>query len=80
MTNELIVTFEGRYVKVFSNGDKTIEFAMQLWSQVKVACIEHNCFYVLGIANTNNPLKTLEAFNHAKLFKDMGITLKYRIA
>ena len=37
-------------------------------------------YLVLGLANTTKPLQTIEAYDHAKIFTQLGITQKYRIA
>lgn len=80
MERKLVISFEGRFVRVFSTGDKSYESALSLWQQVVAKCIEHNCFKVLGIADSGKYFKTMEAFSHAKLFDELGITNKYRIA
>ena len=43
-------------------------------------CEQHDCFDVLGIANTTAPIEAFEAFDHAKLFEDLNIARPYRIA
>ncbi len=80
MQNELAVTFEGNYVQVISDGEKDFAFATQLWSEVAKVCEQHECFSVLGIANTTKPIEAFEAFDHAKLFEDLNIAHPYRIA
>jgi hypothetical protein len=80
MKNQLEITFEGEYIKVLSNGEKDLEFASRLWSQTVDACQKYDCFKILGIAETTSPVTTIEAFDHADLFKKIGITSKYRIA
>ena len=80
MKNEIIVTFEGNFIKVISNGEKNYEFALRLWSEVVSACRKNGCYKILGIAKTTRSVGTIEAYNHAQLFHDLGITQKYRIA
>ncbi len=80
LKNELKVTFEEKFVKVISNGEKNFAFSTRLWTEVSACCVANNCFKVLGIANTTTPLRTIEAFNHAQLFIDLDIDSRYRIA
>ena len=80
MANELVITFEGDHIQVLSDGAKDFEFSTRLWTGVVGACEENDCFNVLGIANTTKPLETMEAFDHGKLFQELGISRKYRIA
>lgn len=78
--NEIIITFEENYIQACSNGKKSIEFATKLWTEITNACKKHECFNVLGIANTTAPVNTIDAVNHVELFQNLDITRKYRIA
>jgi len=80
MRNSLAVTFEGDHVLVRSDGEKDMEFATEVWSQVAATCEESNCFNVLGIAKTKIPLEALDGYEHARLFRDLGIDHRFRIA
>jgi hypothetical protein len=78
--NELTITFENDHILVRSDGDKDIEFSEKLWSQVANLCQEHNCFNVLGIARSTTPLEALDGYDHARLFRELDIDGRYRIA
>jgi len=78
MDEKIIITFEGNYIKVVTHGGGA-DFARRLWSQVKDACNKHKCFSILGIGYTTN-LSTMEAFDHAALFIELGLSFNYRIA
>ena len=80
MKNELIITFEGDYIQIISNGEKNYEFSKRVWSGAMVACEKNNCYNILGIADTTVPLTALEGYEHADLFEQLGIDDKYRIA
>lgn len=80
MKNEFVITFENDHIKVISNGDKSYESSSKLWRTIKKKCETHNCFKVLGIANSEKHFDTMEAFSHADLFIDLGINHKYEIA
>ena len=80
MKNHIEITFEGEYIKFLSDGEKDLAFVSRLWRQIAEACQKHSCFKVLGIANTTLPINTMDAFDHVDLFKNLGLTSKYRIA
>lgn len=80
MQNSLTITFEGDHVLVLSDGDKDMEFAEKLWSQVSGMCQKNNCFNVLGIARTSTPQEALDGYDHARLYRELGIDGRYRIA
>jgi hypothetical protein len=80
MKNELKITFEGDYVLAIANGEKDFEFSTKLWTEVVQACRENSCLKVLGIANTTKPLRTMEAYQNAVLFRNLGLTHDFRIA
>ena len=80
MKKEIIITFEGAYVQVVANGDKDFEYATELWTSVVKACQQYDCLKILGISTTGKPLKTMEAYQHAELFRELGLTHDYRIA
>ena len=77
---EIIITFEGEYVKVIANGFKDLDFATELWTGVVEVCRENNCLNVLGLSNTTRPLRTMEAYKHADLFRELGVDHNFRIA
>ena len=80
MRNRLEVTFEGDHVRVISDGEKDFEFSVRLWTAVADLCNEHNCFKVLGIANTTSPLEAIEGYDQARLFRQLGIDKRFKIA
>jgi hypothetical protein len=80
MNKNIIISVKKDYIRVESNGEKSFEFATDLWTQVVRSCEKHNCFKILGIANTTVPINTIGAVEHVDLFKRLDITDKYRIA
>lgn len=80
MANESRVTFEGDHVKVISNGEKNIEVATRIWTEVVKVCEKHDCYRVLGIADTTVPMDIMDAYDHGKLLDELGLKKKYRIA
>jgi len=80
MSSQLTITFEDEYIQVRSDGEKNYQFALRLWMEVAETCRQHECYKVLGIARTTIPLKTLDGYNHYKIFQQAGITRRHRIA
>lgn len=80
MTNRMTISFEGDHVRVESYGDKTMAWSRQLFSAMVEACEANNCYRVLGVAESTKPLTILEGFEHVALFRELGISTKYRIA
>jgi len=80
MHNKLEVTFEGDHIRVIADGDKDYHFLYRAWRDVAAACELHDCYNVLGIANTTTPVEALEGFELAALFKEFNIDQRYRIA
>jgi hypothetical protein len=80
MSYEMSVTFKGDYVEARSIGDKSYQTAVALWSEIIEVCAQHNCYKVLGIAESSTAMPIMDSMNHAQLFKDFEITNRYRIA
>lgn len=80
MLNHITVSFEGDHILVLTEGDKDYQFLEQLWSQVARACEKHNCFDVLGIADTSTPIEAVEAYELPRIFRENSIDERYRIA
>ena len=80
MLNQITVTFEGDHILALTEGDKDYEFLEKLWSQIARACEKHQCFNVLGIANTSTPIEAVEAYELPRIFREKNIDERYRIA
>ncbi len=80
MKNEFTVTFEDDLVQVRADGAKDFDFSEKVWTEVVRVCEANGCFDVLGIANTTVPIEVMEGYDHARLFEELGIDQKYRIA
>lgn len=80
MDNKLDVTFEGDHVLVIADGDKDYRYMETLWGEVAATCEQHDCYNVLGIANTTTPVEAVEGYDLPAIFKDLHIGQHYRIA
>ena len=80
MDQDFVVTFEGDHVKIVSTGQHSIEYARAIWAEIARVCEAHACFDVLGISHTPQPLPIVDGYEHAELFRELGIDSRYRIA
>ena len=80
MRNKLEVTFEGNHIRVIADGDKDYQFQNRLWQEVTAACEENDCFRILGISDTTTPLEEVEGYDTARIFRDLNIDNRYRLA
>ena len=44
MKNYKSITYKEEYIQAESNGEKNLEFAKELWSQIVGACEKHKCY------------------------------------
>ena len=77
---DFTVNFEGDHVFVASNDQHSIAYARALWAGIVEACKAHDCYLVLAISRTPEPLPILDGYEHAELFRELGIDSRYRIA
>ncbi len=81
MKFEISVTYDNEgFINVISNGEKNIDTARQLWEQVSELSEKGDCYRVLGSAFTVKNHSTLDGYDHAKLFQEIGIDHRYKIA
>jgi hypothetical protein len=80
MKHELIITFENDYVQIISNGEKSFESSLKIWTNAVKVCQKHNCFKVLGVASSTKMHTTIESYQHGALFHQINIDHKFKIA
>lgn len=80
LSYEMTVTFMGDYVEARSIGDKSYQTAEKLWAEITRICQQHDCFKVLGIAESTRQMSVMDSINHEELFRQFGVTPKYNIA
>lgn len=56
--DQIVITYEGDHIKALSDGEKSYQFAVTLWTEIRDACLKNDCFDVLGIADTTVPIET----------------------
>ena len=80
MGDGFTVSFVEDHVRVDSYGERNLKYATALWTEVTKVCKEHDCYYVLGVSNAPGPMPITDGYDHADLFRGLGIVQKYRIA
>ena len=80
MKTEIEVTFENDYVNIIFNGEKNLDLAKKVFSRAVETCVTHNCYKILGIANTTKPISTIEMFDFNDFINELGFNYKYRMA
>lgn len=80
MSYELTILCEGDFISVCVTGARNDETSRDLWTKVASACREHRCNNILGVSNLITPISTMKAFEYPKLFNEVGITPRHRIA
>ncbi|MDJ0710439.1 MAG: hypothetical protein QNJ14_08620 [Woeseiaceae bacterium] len=74
------IDFRDGNIEVHSTGTPDRNSVAQMWRDIVDACNEHQCLYVLGIANFDAPLKVADAIDHQAIFLEAGVTIDHRIA
>lgn len=80
MNYEISVTFEGDHVLVLSSGEKDYTVVEEIWAKTSRVCETHQCFSVLGIANTSQPIEAVESYEIPAVFRRYNIDRRYRVA
>ena len=52
----------------------------RMWKDIVAATEEHNCLYILGLSNLDQPHKISDAIHHQAIFHEAGVTIDHRIA
>jgi hypothetical protein len=67
-------------IEVRTSGVPDRSSVSQMWKDIVAACAKQQCFYVLGLANIDAPLKVADAIDHQAIFLEAGVTIDHRIA
>jgi len=80
MPDKIIIEHKDDYIHVRQYGRDNYDISLDLWHRIVAACEQHNCFNILGESYTTNELSTIEAYDHIKIFRLAGVTIRHRIA
>ena len=71
---------QGNYLLVRYRGPDSLEISRNIMQQIVGACDEYECFNILVLAYIENPLSTLENYDLAAMFTEVGFSSKHRMA
>ena len=75
------VSYRNDHVRIEVHGnERGIEKARAFWTQVSALCREHDCLKVLGVSDSTGAVPTMDGYEHADMFRELGISEKTRIA
>jgi hypothetical protein len=81
MTYKLDIKLKGNYIEVNLNGNGDLQDDFDNWKKITKFCRKHKTYNILGITEVSvNPFKVIDAFDAYKMFKEVGIDTRYRIA
>lgn len=80
MNYEISITFEGDHILARTAGAKNYAVVEEIWSKISKACEKHQCFNVLGIADTSEPIEAVESYELPGVFRQFNVDRRYRIA
>jgi len=77
---EISVTFEGDHILAHVSGAGDYGVVEEVCSRISRACEKHQCFNVLGIAESSDPIEAVESYELPGVFRKYNIDARYRIA
>lgn len=80
MNYEIDVTFQGDHVLARTAGEKNYAVVEEIWSKISRVCEKHQCFKVLGIADTSQPIEAIESYELPAVFRAHNINHRYQVA
>jgi hypothetical protein len=80
MHNKIEVMFKRNLVRVIADGDKDYHYQNRLWQGISAVCEKHQCFQVFGVSHTTTPLEAVEGYDTARIFRELNIDSRYRLA
>ena len=80
MTLDYTISYEHPLINVRTAGKFDFLKAYEMWEEIVAASEENNCNRILGISNLQEPMPTMDAYDHLSIFQSVGVTEKHRIA
>ena len=74
------ICLDNHWIKVVTEGRFDFIKAFEMWEAVVAVCEEHGCHNILGVSNIDEPLPSMDAYDHLSMFEAVGVTSKHRIA
>ena len=80
MTIRYTIDFADTHIEVRVGGDPDRESLVKMWRDVVAACVENDCFDVLGLSTVERPTSLRHAIGYAKILEEAGVTPNTRVA
>nr|NQU90861.1 hypothetical protein [Bacteroidota bacterium] len=80
MSGEININNMGTHIHVKQYGDDNYGISLDLWRKIVAACDQYQCYNILGESFTEKSLSTIDCYDHAKIFKIVGVSFKHRVA
>ena len=80
MADDFTITFHGDHIRADIRAHKNYQWAERFWTAIRDACEVHQCYDVLGISESLSVMPFPDGFDHIKLFRELGLDKRYRIA
>lgn len=80
MAVQYTIEYRDSAIEVHVSGTPDRESLSQMWKDIIAATKEHNCLYILGLSNLDQPHKISDAIHHQAIFHEAGVTIDHRIA
>jgi hypothetical protein len=80
MAAEYTINYVNSTIEVHLSGIPDRQSIAQMWKDIVVACEQHGCLTILGLARLDQPIKLADAIDHQAIFLEAGVTIDHRIA
>ena len=80
MAAEYTIEYVNSTIEVRLSGVPDRQSIAKMWKDIVVACEQHGCLTILGLANLDQPIKLADAIDHQAIFLEAGVTIDHRIA
>ena len=80
MSVQYAIEFADTHIEVRVGGDPDRESLVNMWREVVAACVENDCFDVLGLSTVERPTSLRDAIGYAKILEEAGVTPNTRVA
>lgn len=80
MAAQYSIDYVNSTIEVRLSGIPDRQSISQMWKDIVAACEQHSCFFILGLAHLDKPVKLADAIDHQAIFLEAGVTIDHRIA
>ncbi|MGI9262206.1 MAG: hypothetical protein ACR2QR_09235 [Woeseiaceae bacterium] len=74
------ISYEHPLINVRTAGTFDFLKAYEMWEAIVVASDSNNCNRILGVSNLDEPMPSMDAYDHLSILQSVGVTEKHNIA